>query len=794
MKKLALLLAFAFMASFGYSQCAVGEIEFVLDLTPDNYPQETSWIVQNQAGDTFIYQPDTIDGTWCLPDTNCYTFTIFDSYGDGICCGYGLGSYFVLVDGDTAINSGGEFGSSESVDFNCPPGSNCSDAVVATEGSWTAPNGDYWYVFTPDSSGIFEITTCGTNTCDTKIWVYDYCQGLVYDNTNIGTIYYDDNSGGCGLQAVVMAQLGIGIPYYIRIGTVNGNCTGAINWSINHNGPITGCTDSLACNYNPLATVSDTCIYSGPGCPDGPDLMVLQDVMETSIYMDQINNVDACMIDEGCIHGYGLRDIMRFTTHIKNIGDQDYFIGDPLGAPTQFNWDNCHGHYHYEGYAEYVMYDSQGQALPIGFKNGFCVMDLECSGGGTFQYGCNNMGISQGCGDIYGAGLNCQWVDITDVADGDYILAIKINWDQSPDALGRYEQGYMNNWAQVCVNISRPGGVPTIALDTANCAPYTDCTGTLFGNAQIDCNGVCGGGALMGDLSMDSLQNTVDASQYVTEILGDYNYPATSCNDLNADNRITVFDAALIASCQHYGGSHQHSGSGGLHNHCSFPYGILNSMDSVYLSIIGVDFTNQYIDIGVRNPNNRVLAYEFNMSGIEMSNVDNLYYPANYPLTVQGDFGGTKVIGISYVDSSFQKNLTTVPLCRIYYNNITASEICIDEIIDVVNENYERTFHFIEGGCIDLTSVADNDNVTMINVAPNPNAGAFKLTYSTMQPQDLDVMVFDPVGKLVYQRTLASTAKGELNIDMGQLSNGLYTLAVKPENGSVISKKIVLLR
>ena len=36
---------------------------------------------------------------------------------------------------------------------------------------------------------------------------YDYCTGLLWDDTNIGTIYYDDNNGGCGLQAQVNALL-----------------------------------------------------------------------------------------------------------------------------------------------------------------------------------------------------------------------------------------------------------------------------------------------------------------------------------------------------------------------------------------------------------------------------------------------------------------------------------------------------------------------------------------------------------------------------------------------------------
>ena len=69
-------------------------------------------------------------------------------------------------------------------------------------------------------------------------------------------------------------------------------------------------------------------------------------------------------------------------------------------------------------------------------------MDLECSDGGTAQYGCNIMGISAGCGDIYGANLSCQWIDLTTVPDGDYTMVVRTNWDQDPDAIGNVELTY----------------------------------------------------------------------------------------------------------------------------------------------------------------------------------------------------------------------------------------------------------------------------------------------------------------------------------------------------------------
>ena len=58
----------------------------------------------------------------CVPQNTDVTFTIYDSYGDGICCSYGNGAYEVDICG-TTVASGGNFGTSESSSFNsgfCP--------------------------------------------------------------------------------------------------------------------------------------------------------------------------------------------------------------------------------------------------------------------------------------------------------------------------------------------------------------------------------------------------------------------------------------------------------------------------------------------------------------------------------------------------------------------------------------------------------------------------------------------------------------------------------------------------
>jgi hypothetical protein len=335
-----------------HSQCNVGEVEVIVSITPDNYPNEISWNIKD-ASNAIVANGLSVGDTLCLPDNVCYTFTILDSYGDGICCAYGAGSYTVTLNGNT-VATGGNYTTSEVTTFNCPPGTSCGSALVVTDGNHTAPISDTWYTFTPTVAGMYDITTCNAaNTCDTKIWIYQTCSGLIWDNSNNSTLYYDDNNGGCGLQAAITAALVPTETYIIRIGSNNGACgSSPIEWAINYNGPITGCMDPNACNYNPLATVSAGQCYYWPdmNCPGGPDLIILQDEIENSMYLSTVvAGAGDCRVAENCLTGYGTRTVLRFTTWIKNIGDVDYFVGNPTNNPDQFSFINCHNHAHYEG-------------------------------------------------------------------------------------------------------------------------------------------------------------------------------------------------------------------------------------------------------------------------------------------------------------------------------------------------------------------------------------------------------------------------------------------------------------
>ncbi len=798
------LLLFTACLLFGsasvYAQCNPNEIEVAVQVLTDNFGYEVSWTLTDSDGNVLAgggengeYENNTWYGdTICASNTECLRFEIFDSFGDGICCGHGQGSYTVFVDGQQ-VSTGGDYDDYAFDMFNCPPGSTCSDALVISEGTFTASSSNTWYSFTPAQNGTYEIEACN-NACNTKIWVYDYCDGLIWAEDNTGTIYYDNDQGGCGPQAMIgAALLEGGVEYWIRIGSDNGDCTGAIDWSLSYNGPVVGCTDATACNYNPLATVSDgNCIYPGdPNCPDGPDLIVREDVLSSSLYMSSMNvPANDCQVEEGCMNGYGMRDIIRFTTHIQNIGNIDYYIGSPSANPDQFDFVNCHNHTHYKGYAEYKLYDMNGVELPIGFKNGFCVMDLECNGGGTAQYGCSTMGISAGCGDIYSSGLSCQWIDITDVDTGQYTFVNTTNWDNDPDGLGNVETNLMNNWAQLCIYIGRDVNGDAFVEQLTDCEPYVDCAGQIYGSAQPDCEGICGGLSLRGDINTDTVQNLLDAHMYIADILANDITP-TDCNDLDANGDIDVYDAALLVDCSLTNDGHV---TGSAHDHCNFPYGVTNIFDTVEFSIGHVDHNEQIIDIYIKNPHNFVAAYQFEMSGIEIESVENLVDPAAYPISPEWSLGGTEVIGISYQDSLVPKYQNPTPLCRIHYFSLTDTLICISEIKAAVNQNYEKTITRVDpfNTClVAYTGIDELDNGGVeLNLYPNPMETTTTLQITNRFNANINVQVIDPTGKMV--RDYGNVSASNLTINKSELSAGIYFIQVSDESRILTRERLII--
>jgi hypothetical protein len=108
------LLALILCINVAFAQCPNGTYVDIL-IVPDQYPEETSWAVLKDNGDTLVsggpytnivdYSPQNTQ--LCIPNGD-YTFVISDSYGDGMAgslWGGNDGAYYIMHCNDTIVAS-----------------------------------------------------------------------------------------------------------------------------------------------------------------------------------------------------------------------------------------------------------------------------------------------------------------------------------------------------------------------------------------------------------------------------------------------------------------------------------------------------------------------------------------------------------------------------------------------------------------------------------------------------------------------------------------------------------------
>jgi hypothetical protein len=202
-------------------------------------------------------------------------------------------------------------------------------------------------------------------------------------------------------------------------------------------------TDAAACGFAPCA----------PGQPC-PDLVVDIDALKGSIGIDERTFAPTdCAVVEGCIAQPGARRLLRFDTGTANVGTADLRIGAPASNGC-FEFSPCHQHYHFMGFGEYTLYETDGTTVAaVGHKQGFCVEDTEPYGAmpgpaSTTPFTCTSQGLHVGWEDVYPSDIDCQWIDITGVPAGSYVLSVVVD----PERL-LPESDYGNNEARVTVII-----------------------------------------------------------------------------------------------------------------------------------------------------------------------------------------------------------------------------------------------------------------------------------------------------------------------------------------------------
>lgn len=150
----------------------------------------------------------------------------------------------------------------------------------------------------------------------------------------------------------------------------------------------------------------------------------------------------------------------------------------PVDGEIRFVESETHRHWHFLDFERYDILAADGKAVGRDQKTGFCLGDRynasrsavipgepdqpvwtqEC-GRGQPERLVVREGISPGYGDDYVPRLEGQWIDITDLPAGRYVLRHRVNVDRA-----LRESDYGNNSAEVPFDLSwSDSGTPTVS-------------------------------------------------------------------------------------------------------------------------------------------------------------------------------------------------------------------------------------------------------------------------------------------------------------------------------------------
>lgn len=124
----------------------------------DMYGEQTTWSIVNSAGDAIASGGPydhlmngatqvNVANVTDVPANDCYLFRIFDSAGNGICCNYGEGFYYIKdANGNKFIEGDGSFGSMAAHLFSINKGDGIGENVSGSLDIYPNPASDKIFV------------------------------------------------------------------------------------------------------------------------------------------------------------------------------------------------------------------------------------------------------------------------------------------------------------------------------------------------------------------------------------------------------------------------------------------------------------------------------------------------------------------------------------------------------------------------------------------------------------------------------------------------------------------------
>jgi hypothetical protein len=314
--------------------CVFGGVGVMISITTDNYPAEITWQLLDADGNIvasagpFVDQMTLIEEVICVPE-GCYSFVILDSFGDGICCAYGEGSYSVTSGGEI-LAAGATYTNSESSMFCLGEGEvGCMDSVACNY------NPD---AYLDDGSCDYDCVGC------TDVAACNYDDTATVDN---GDCIYPDPTMGCDCESTVdISSVLIGGEYSDPI-TLEGSgnlvsveivlswmdIAASASWPSDLIVQITS-PDGSCFVFGGYDLVNEACINLGDYMVSYPDTWITS---ETGVYTAIVDVSSAGAEGEGAWiitigNGYSFSEGASFDIQMTLVGICDNEIADILGC------------------------------------------------------------------------------------------------------------------------------------------------------------------------------------------------------------------------------------------------------------------------------------------------------------------------------------------------------------------------------------------------------------------------------------------------------------------------------
>ena len=161
-------------------------------------------------------------------------------------------------------------------------------------------------------------------------------------------------------------------------------------------------------------------------------------------------------------------------------------------------------------------------------------------------------------------------------------------------------------------------------------------------------------------------------------------------------------------------------------------------------------------------------------------------------------YSSNTILGVSLENELIEKNYDPIPLCRVYFSlplgfSENTNIICIEDIIDIVNEDYENVL-FVnnteECDEINIFNIDEFEGVDYLHMYPNPAKNDFFISISFSDICESTISLFDILGNQV-SKSVFNEKELSTVIDISRLSQGVYNLTIDYEFG-IINKKLII--